>query len=328
MQLADNEEGTRNMGNQALVFSVSGAATSAWRAVPSLGLATVDGNIRSREGQLAVRDAVRSVEPRLFDELSEAMAERLGSPPHFGIIRGLPRSRATDLLVAFSAGLGLLVEPLNQSWSRVVRRLVPSRDVAFDGRLVNEYLHTDGSDWTQPNDYTCLFCVTPDQNGGGASRLLGVEALCDGAEDRGELDEVCQREVPWRLADELGGGVHWAPIITQEPLEIRWHRQTLRRSFEDGRVPRDSGTEALLDRFERSVERNRNVLELSLRSGDLLFLDNRRCLHARTPIADRHTSARDFLRTKILALGSTAPATARPTLSPYLPRHGGASADK
>lgn len=270
-----------------------------------------DENIRSREGQRIVREAIREAAPGLFADVEQEIALRLERPPHFAVVRGLPGARASELLVAFSSGLGMLVEPYRQSWSRVVRHILPSRDKTVAGRVLNEFLHTDGTDWNRPNDYTCLFCVSPDGAGGGLSRIIGLEALCEGLDDDRLLEEVSARELPWRVANELGGGLCWAPILAPAATRIRWLRYTIDQSARDGLTDIDPDTEAMLERFEGSIERNENIIQFSLESGDMMFVDNQRCLHARTPIADPQRSGRDLRRTKVLR--SSAPLAPRPT---------------
>jgi len=100
--------------------------------------------------QQAILARVKEVAGASFDDLAGQATSRLAEPPWFVLIRGLPPIRATPILVAVSAALGLLVEPYRQPWSRVVRHVLPSRDRVIDGRVLNEDLHTDGTDWPSP----------------------------------------------------------------------------------------------------------------------------------------------------------------------------------
>jgi alpha-ketoglutarate-dependent taurine dioxygenase len=252
----------------------------------------------------SVRDAVGSK----FDEIVEQAAKRLAERPWFIVVRGLPPERATSILVAISATLGELVEPYRQPWSRVVRHIVPDRDRAVDGRALNEFLHTDGTDWAQPNDYTCLFCVRPDQSHDGESRLLDVSALLDeatGAPDRELISRLATEPLPWRIADELGGGVHWQPAVDLADPSIRWLRYTVDLSLVEGVASLPKHTQDDLQAFERLVEGCRGVRRTRLQAGDLLLIDNRRSLHARTTISDPARSERELLRTKVTRKGSS-----------------------
>jgi hypothetical protein len=237
-----------------------------------------------------------------FEDLLEEAFRRLSEPPWVLIIGGLPVEYATPVLVAVSAASGILMEPCRQRWSRVVRHLVPSQDRMVDGQVLNELLHTDGTDWVQPNDLTCLFCVRPDQHGDGESRLLDVETLLDEASampDAAVFERLACRDSPWSVADELGGGIHWEPVLDASAPSIRWLRYTVASSREAGTSPLPEEHERDLLAFERFVEGSRGVARARLREGDLLLIDNRRSLHSRTRIRFPRQSRRELLRTKV-----------------------------
>ena len=252
--------------------------------------------------QQTIVETVREYAGASFDDLVDQAHERLAEPPWFLIVRGLPAEHATPILVAVSATLGVLVEPYRQPWSRVVRHIVPSRDRAVDGRVLNEFMHTDGTDWAQPNDYTCLFCVRPDQSQDGESRLLDVATLLDevsAAPDRQVIERLASQTVPWRVADELGGGVHWESPIDPAAPHIRWLRYTVMLSHEEGLAPLPEDAVRDLLAFEQLVENCRGIARTRLRAGDLLLIDNGRSLHARTAIRDPAGSTRELRRTKV-----------------------------
>jgi alpha-ketoglutarate-dependent taurine dioxygenase len=249
-----------------------------------------------------VRDAVGSG----FDETLEAAAKLLAERPWFVVVRGMPPARATLILVAIGSMLGELVEPYRQPWSRVVRHIVPGRDRAVDGRVLNEYLHTDGTDWVQPNDYTCLFCVRPDQSDDGESRLLDALTLLNEAAespDRDLVSRLATAALPWRVADELGGGVHWQPAIDLAEPSVRWLRYTVDLSLAEGLASLPKQTRDDVHAFERLVESCRGAVRTRLQAGDVLLVDNRRSLHARTAIADPAQSDRELLRVKVMRKG-------------------------
>jgi alpha-ketoglutarate-dependent taurine dioxygenase len=246
--------------------------------------------------QGAILAEVQEAAGAAFDDLARDVGKRMAEPPWFLIIRDLPVGRATPLLVAVSATLGQLVEPYRQPWSRVVRHIIPSRDRAVDGRVLNEFLHTDGTDWVRPNDYTCLFCVRPDQSRDGESLLLDVATLLDeltAGPSAEAVHRLASQAIPWRIADEVGGGVHWECPIDLAVPHIRWLRYTVTLSEEEGLA------DDLLA-FEQAVGNCRGVARMRLHAGDLLLLDNGRSLHARTAIRDPVGSTRELLRTKVM----------------------------
>jgi hypothetical protein len=253
--------------------------------------------------QEAILAEVQETAGAAFDDLAREVGKRIAEPPWFLIIRGLPASRATPLVVAVSATLGRLVEPYRQPWSRVVRHIVPLRDRTVDGRVLNEFLHTDGTDWIRPNDYTCLFCVRPDQSLDGESLLLDIATLLDemtAEPAAGVVHRLVSQAVPWRIAEELGGGIHWECPIDLALPHIRWLRYTVTLSEEDGlaSLPADIADDLLA--FEQAVGNCRGVARMRLQAGDFLLLDNGRSLHARTAIRDPAGSTRELLRTKVM----------------------------
>jgi hypothetical protein len=270
----------------------------------SLGLIEVDEpELTNPAYQEAILAEVQEAAGAAFDDLVQEAAKQIAEPPWFLIIRGLPVSRATPLLVAVSATLGLLVEPCRQPWSRVVRHIVPSRDRTVEGRVLNEFLHTDGTDWIRPNDYTCLFCVRPDQSRDGESLLLDIATLLDemaAAPAAGVVHRIASQAVPWRIAEELGGGIHWECPIDLSGPHIRWLRYTVTLSEEEGLAPLPADIADDLLAFEQAVGNCHGVARMRLQAGDLLLLDNGRSLHARTEIRDPAESTRELLRTKVM----------------------------
>jgi alpha-ketoglutarate-dependent taurine dioxygenase len=290
----------RNLDSESLVCVPSAQGHALAAAVGNITLNEDDLREVSRQREFleAVRDGAVSALADLMGEIRQALV----CQPRFTVVRGLPVEHAAGILVALSAELGEIVEPYNQPWSRVIRHIVPAADKASGGRTLNEYLHTDGTDWARPNDYTCLFCVQSDLSGGGRSRLLDVADVISDIAEAEMLQSLAAQPVPWRVADELGGGVHWAPIIQDsgDPA-IRWLRYTIAKSWQDGLVPWDSGLDTLIDWFEKLLEASGAAYNFILSPGDILFVDNTCCLHARSGITDPARSGRELLRTKVIA---------------------------
>ncbi|QUQ68822.1 hypothetical protein [Kutzneria sp. CA-103260] len=135
----------------------------------------VDGDVdihRRPDGQAAARQAVVERWPGFAAFVDEIRAI-LARPPHFAWIRNIPLVQPTVFFVTLADALGSFVEPYRAAWARTMRELRPATDAAREGYgVLNENLHTDGTDWLRPNDLTCLFSVSPDQNGDGRSLLL------------------------------------------------------------------------------------------------------------------------------------------------------------
>lgn len=261
-----------------------------------------DSELAKVEYQAEVADAMDHLSGSGITELAEAVQSALERRPWMVLLRGLPPEAAMAVLVAVSARLGTLVEPYRESWSRFVRSITPPKDRAVEGKFLNEFLHTDGTDWPTPNDLTCLFCVTPGAEGG-LSRLTDVETVIDAVEsspNAKQAMEVATMNLPWRLSGAFGSSVHHDSILDLEQGTIRWLRYGVTASAEvdDALVTPEilGGTQT----FERIVEGIEDVSVFGLEAGDLLILDNTRCLHARTGFADAARSNRELLRTKVV----------------------------
>jgi hypothetical protein len=243
-----------------------------------------------------------------FDAWSGEIKTALGLWPHAVLVRGIPVERPHNLMVALTSILGTAVDPYMQPWSRLVREIRPARDRSVDGwGMLNEALHTDGTDWPDPNDYTCLLCVRPDQGRGGLSKIMAQEDIV--AELTGqfgieEVERLRMEPVPWRLAEEIGGGIHWAPILPEGNL--RWLQYGIRMGIESAGIELCAALARSIERLEELLKWTARSITFRLVTGDLLLVDNKRCLHARTPVEEPERSERLLLRTKIRRVDAAA----------------------
>lgn len=256
--------------------------------------------------QKLVALSVRSISAGAFDDLVGEISTRIARPPFFVHVRNLETENPAAVLIAISAMLGRLMEPYQQPWSKVVRHIRPYDDRDYGGRVLNEFLHTDGTDWPTPNDYTCLYCVRPDSHGGGQSRLLCVDSFIEtlrGSPQRKLLEQLDEQPLPWKVAPSLGGEIHWAPAISINARQMRWLRATNLIAAQETAEPLPSALLQLLANFEAAIEAASVQLRISLNAGDMLLVDNRRALHGRTAIRFPETSPRHLLRVKVAAEG-------------------------
>jgi alpha-ketoglutarate-dependent taurine dioxygenase len=246
--------------------------------------------------QASLRSELRRRTPA-YDDVAHEILVRLRRPPYAACLRGASFDSEHRLLVALSSSFGDVVEPYRQPWSRVVHRVVPVRDEHGSG-VLNEKLHTDGTDWPRQNDLTCLLCVRPDANGDGRSRLLDLDALVSHLRRVAPdvLETLDGHPLPWAVAPALGGGVHREPALGAGTL--RWLRYTVEVAVEQGEHVDPEVAEALV-RLEHLVEEADGVMEFWLDVDDFLVVSNRRCLHARSAIGDPDGSGRLLLRTKV-----------------------------
>lgn len=256
---------------------------------------------RSPERQAELRLRLGETWPGWAAVLDD-VRQGLAAPPHACLVRGVPIHGADRVIVASTCGIGQLVDPYRRPWSRLVREITPPTDRGGDSGKLNERLHTDGTDWPRPNDVTCLLCVRADPDGGGRSRLLPIEGIRDLVDGQPpDVRRAVSTPVPWAVADELGGGVVTEPVLSADG--VRWLRFTIGeaiRTHGDSSASPPSRTLDALTGFEAALESSPAVLEFGLLPGDLLLVDNRRCLHARTIVANPQVSDRLVLRTKLV----------------------------
>jgi hypothetical protein len=252
------------------------------------------------EVQKQLCQQIRSASPLGFDWLVSEIQDRIFKVPYFSYIKGLQFDRNNLLFVALSSALGNVVEPYNQPWSRLVRSIEPSTDLVFTNRSVNERLHTDGTDWQYPNDLTCLVCLRPDQNGGGISKLMDIETLTAELQanfGRSSLETFHTCSIPWRIADELGGGVTFKPVLSENSM--RWSYYTISRAINEGLASLPGEVTNIISLVEDWLNTTSNIFYLPMQTNDLLIVSNNLCLHGRTEVKNSNSSKRLFLRTKI-----------------------------
>ncbi|MEO8497380.1 MAG: TauD/TfdA family dioxygenase, partial [Planctomycetota bacterium] len=186
--------------------------------------------------------------------------------------------------------------------AQLVHYIQPATDrpAANGGQYETEKLHTDTADWDPPVKLISMVCVRPDEAGGGRSRVLDVDTLRQEVRDRlgAETLRLLETEaVPWRLAPDRGGGLAWRPVLTES--RICWRRYTI--DLAD--VPLADEMSAALDACEKVINATPGTIEFLMRKGELLFMDNHRTIHSRTPIASGTASDRLMIRSWIQVAG-------------------------
>jgi len=144
------------------------------------------------------------------------------------------------------------------------------------------------------------FYFKADNAGGGRSRVLDLDTIrTDVAERLGEarLKLFQDEPAPWQLAPYLGGGVAWRPVLTERA--VCWRRYTIDLALTREGASISEEMLRALDEFERVVTDSTGTVDFMMREGELLFSDNTRTIHARTPLADPATSTRLMIRSWI-----------------------------
>lgn len=256
--------------------------------------------------QEELRDAVRAECGDGFDELVNEIARRLAMPPFSALVSGLAFDQGNRLFVALNGAFGKLVAgPYEPPRAQLVHYIQPATDIEATGstgrRTESERLHTDNADWPEPVKIISMVCVRPDRLGGGRSLVLDETTLRREIEKklgRGAVELLERESVPWRMVDYLGGGVVWRPILG--PSRVCWRRYTIDAALATDGATLPDATIGTLDRLQDLIEESEGVLDFLMAENELLFVDNHRTLHARTPLlGDYQTSGRLMLRSWI-----------------------------
>lgn len=256
----------------------------------------------STDLQTLVSNSVREACPDGFDWIVNTVREKIALRPYCAVVRGLRFDEGNRLFVALNRAFGELVaRPYEEPRAQLVHYVQPATDIASArGGHESERLHTDTADWATPVELISMVCVRADPGGGGRSRILDVDTIRNQVRDRlgsPTLELLESEPVPWQLAPYWGGGVTWRTVLTKSSL--CWRRYTIELAVESEGAGISGQMSEALDGFEQVISNCKNTVDFLMREGDLLFSDNHRTVHARTPIANGVTSERLMIRSWI-----------------------------
>lgn len=256
----------------------------------------------SSELQHKVYRALQQEMPDAFDSLVSEIKQRLSRSPYFVVVHGLDFDEGNKVFVAINRAFGELVaRPYEAPRAQLVHYIQPATDLpSARGGHESERLHTDTADWEPPVELISMVCVRADPAGGGRSRVLDVDSIRDEVRDRlgaAILERLETETVPWQLASYCGGGVKWRTVLTKS--SVCWRRYTIDMALDSTGATLSPDMLRALDDFEEIVSRTPRTIEFLMREGELLFSDNLRTIHARTPISSGTASDRLMIRSWI-----------------------------
>jgi hypothetical protein len=256
----------------------------------------------SVELQQFVHDSIRESNRDVFDELVNSIKDRLARRPYCALVSGLQFDDGNRLFVAINRAFGELVaRPYEKPRAQLVHYIQPQTDMpSARGGRESERLHTDTADWETPVELISMVCVNADDAGGGRSHILDLDSIRTEVEERlgpSTLKLFEAELVPWQLAPYLGGGVARRSVLTENA--VCWRRYTIELATTAEGASLSEEMLRALDGFEQIVTNTPRTLDFMLREGELLFSDNTRTIHARTPLADPATSTRLMIRSWI-----------------------------
>lgn len=252
----------------------------------------------SPELQSMVYDALREEHPA-FDPLVDEIKLRLGLWPYCVLVQGLAFDKGNKVFVGLNRAFGKLVaRPYEAPRAQLVHYIQPATDIpSVRGGHESERLHTDTADWNPPVELISMVCVRADPAGGGRSRVLDVDSIRAEVSDQlgvAVLERLETEAVPWQLASYTGGGVRWQPVLTRS--SICWRRYTIDMALDSTGAKLSDEMLDALESFEQVITHTPRTIEFLMREGELLFSDNLRTIHARTPIANGTASDRLMIR--------------------------------
>ena len=256
----------------------------------------------STDLQTLVSNRVREACPDGFDWIVNMVSEKIAHRPYCVVVRGLRFDEGNRLFVALNRAFGELVaRPYEEPRAQLVHYVQPATDIpSARGGHESERLHTDTADWAKPVELISMVCVRADPGGGGRSRVLDVDTIRVQVKDRlgSQTLELLETEpVPWQLAPYWGGGVTWRTVLTKSSL--CWRRYTIELAVDAEGITISDQIRDALDGFEQVISTTDNTVDFLMRESDLLFSDNHRTVHARTPISNGGTSDRLMIRSWI-----------------------------
>jgi alpha-ketoglutarate-dependent taurine dioxygenase len=93
----------------------------------------------------------------------------------------------------------------------------------------------------------------------------------------------------------------WRTVLTRS--SVCWRRYTINLALDSNGAKLSEEMLRALDAFEAVVSDSDGTVDFLMREGELLFSDNLRTIHARTPIASSDKSERLMIRSWIRASG-------------------------
>ncbi len=237
-----------------------------------------------------------------FGALVSEIREGLNRWPYCVLVQGLSFDEGNKVFVGLNYSFGELVaRPYEAPRAQLVHYSQPATDiVSVRGGHESERLHTDTADWAPPVELISMVCVRADPSGGGRSRVLDVDSIREEVDQQlgtPTLEKLETEAVPWQLADYCGGGVQWRTILTDS--SVCWRRYTINMALDSTGATLSPEMLSALEAFESVVSRTPRTLDFLMREGELLFSDNRRTIHARTPISKGKNSDRLMIRSWI-----------------------------
>ena len=229
--------------------------------------------------------------------------ERLLDGPGIALVRGLRFDPENRLAVVLTAAYS---RPSNYGhWKNVlVYDLIPIQRPPGTPDF-EQFLHTGSQSHDRPHEIQVLQCVQPGSQGGGVSQLVTADAAVAWLRAQGKqpVVETLMRPYPHKRPAFMGELVLMAPILEPDPARpertlVRFQREVVFDGAADRPEAMDERMRAAIDELEAALNAPELALEYHLEANEYLTIDNRRVLHARTPVVGGKASGRHLKRIK------------------------------
>lgn len=209
------------------------------------------------------------------------------------------RSKQAFLAFASCIGLPVSADPhrLNLVWEVCPKSGLPSDYTpTITEHCGDAALHTDSAFKSSPETYVMLFAYKPASDGGGLSQVLSAQrllkSLSKSSDGRRCIRLLRETRFPFQVPTAFTKArqdtvVEWvsAPILSGRG-KIRYRHDLIVSALDHGVISLSAESQWAIAHTARELAELKSG-SLSLRSGDLLVLNNHRVLHGRTAFKDR-----------------------------------------
>jgi hypothetical protein len=238
-----------------------------------------------------------------WDEWVDVVARRFAEDGVV-LVRGLSFDPENRLLIGVLASLGQVTGEGNPNL-RAVYDLLPIERPP-DTPDFELFFHTGSYFRARPHELLALLCVRPGSAGGGGSRLAVVDAVLSTMRQQGNeaaIDLLLRTPVLFRRPIRKGRGYFEAPILAPIDgqvgrVQVRFERRRVLRGARGREGGYSAALLAAIAAFEAAAYTPGTFVEYALQANELLIIDNRRVLHARTEVVGGAASDRHLKRVK------------------------------